>query len=110
MPFTHAQLNHDTGYRMTCKEMLQKSKNVAANLVKLGVKVGDYVTIVSEQHDDLASIVIGALACGAVVNALHTSFTISECIRPNVKHLNNHANCPNFQPNTIVSLHWSSQR
>lgn len=60
---------------MTCKEMLSKSLKIAENLVNIGIGQGDFVTIITEHHNDLVPLVLGIMACGATSNALHTGFT-----------------------------------
>lgn len=62
---------------MTSKEMRLKSLKVAENLRNIGIKSGDYITFVANNQNDLVPLVIGALACGAIINPLHVGFTRS---------------------------------
>lgn len=84
LPFK--QINHDTGYRMNCTEMRLKSLKVAQQLDKVGIRRGDYVTIIADDSDNLASVYIAALAMGTVVNPLYTGFTVGKKFQCPVKY------------------------
>lgn len=60
---------------MTAREMRSKALKVAENLTASGIKLGDHVQLILNEHDDLVPLWLGILASGAVMNALHTSFT-----------------------------------
>lgn len=73
------QINDDTGHRMTAGTMHAKSLKIAEQLAeRLTLRWGDRVCVAADQHDDLAALVLGLLVRGAVVNALHTGFTMGE--------------------------------
>lgn len=63
---------------MTRSEMRMKSLKVAEHLEGLGVQRGDHISIVVNHRDDLASVFLGALAMGVVVNLLHHEFSVGK--------------------------------
>lgn len=69
------QINHDSGYQMSAREMRLKSLRIAASLTALGIGPGDIVQIVVSEHDDLVPLWLGIIAAGAGMNALHVSFS-----------------------------------
>lgn len=75
------QINDDTDYQMTAGEMHAKCLKIAERLTdRLGLHWGDRVCVAADQHDEVAALVIGLLVRGVVVNALHTGFTMRECM------------------------------
>lgn len=60
---------------MTAREMRTKALKVAENLTALGIKLGDVVQIILNEHDDLVPLWLGIIISGGVMNSLHTSFT-----------------------------------
>jgi acyl-CoA synthetase (AMP-forming)/AMP-acid ligase II len=54
--------------------MLEKSLNAAQNLVKIGVRPGDIVTICASNTDDVFATIIGAVMAEAVLNTLDVNF------------------------------------
>lgn len=74
------QINHDTGSKMTALEMRLKSLKIAEQLVhRFSLLPGDAVTLVVDQHDDLAPLVIGLLVAGMVVNPMNPDLTFGWC-------------------------------
>lgn len=74
------QLNDETGRTMTALEMRQKSLKIAEQVVKrMQLVPDDTVTLVTEQHDELAPLVIGLLIAGMVVNPLSPDCQPCEC-------------------------------
>lgn len=60
---------------MTAREMRLKALKVAESLTAVGIKLGDHIQIILNEHDDLVPLWLGIIVSGAVMNALHTSFT-----------------------------------
>lgn len=73
------QLNHDTGYKMSAREMRLKALRIAASLTELGIGTGDIVQIILGEHDNLVPLWLGIVAAGAAMNPLHISFTERKC-------------------------------
>lgn len=61
--------------------MRLKALKVAEILTSVGIKLGDHVQIILNEHDDLVPLWLGIIISGAVMNALHTSFTQRKYMR-----------------------------
>lgn len=68
---------------MTCNEMRLKSLKVAEHLEGVGIQRGDHISIISGHKEDLASVFLGALAMGSVVNPLNCDFSVGKCSASN---------------------------
>lgn len=69
-----AQILADDASQKTFEEIHVDSVKVAKNLVKLGQKLGDIVSVAGRNNKDIASVVFGCFFVGATVNTLDPIF------------------------------------
>lgn len=70
------QLNHHNDYEMSARELRRKAAAIKEQLyLKLNVRAGDIVTVVSESRDDLAALVLGIMEADAIVNPMPLEMT-----------------------------------
>uniref|UniRef100_A0A2A4JMM7 Luciferin 4-monooxygenase n=2 Tax=Heliothis virescens TaxID=7102 RepID=A0A2A4JMM7_HELVI len=75
---TVAVINGDTDQRLTLKQILQNTVNVATGLKKLGVRRGDVVALCSENRDEFISAALATICCGATLTTLNVMYTKDE--------------------------------
>ncbi|CAH0594280.1 unnamed protein product [Chrysodeixis includens] len=73
-----AVINGDTGHKITYKQILQETVNIANGLKKLGVKKGDVIALCSENRDEFFPIALAVLCCGATITTLNVLYTKDE--------------------------------
>ncbi|CAB3245736.1 unnamed protein product [Arctia plantaginis] len=71
-------INGDTGHKITTKQILQDTVNVATGLQKMGVKRGDVIGVCSENRDEYISAVLAVICSGATVTTLNVLYTKEE--------------------------------
>lgn len=69
------QIFHDENQELTCYDLRIKSIRVAQNLIKLGIKADDVVSIVCSSSNELTICLYGCILIGAPINPLDVSFT-----------------------------------
>lgn len=69
------QINGDTGHKITTKQILQDTVNVATGLQKMGVKRGDVIGVCSENRDEYIPTVLAVICSGATVTTLNVLYT-----------------------------------
>ncbi|XP_031635434.1 uncharacterized protein LOC116348546 [Contarinia nasturtii] len=73
-----AQINHDTGVRMTYDELRLKAIRAAQNLQKKGFQYKDLFTFLAVNSDNLCPIVFASSSMGCPINPLHSSLSKEE--------------------------------
>lgn len=68
------QINADNGHEMTCAEMKRRIVRVALNLNKLGYRLGDLVTLVCTNSENVVPVYFGCVTMGLAVNPLAPVF------------------------------------
>lgn len=58
--------------------MRLKANRFAEMLKNTGINCQENITLICSHHDDLVSVLIGALAIGAMINPLDPSLTMSK--------------------------------
>lgn len=66
------QINAESGRKMTCKELSEKSMKIAKFLSERGFKQSDVVGIVARNSDNLLPLLMACLTLGLPVNPLAT--------------------------------------
>ncbi|XP_031635418.1 4-coumarate--CoA ligase-like 7 [Contarinia nasturtii] len=85
-----AQINHDTGVRMTYDELRLKTIRAAQNLQKKGFQYKDVFAFLAVNSDDLCPIVFASFCMGCTINPLHSTLSKKE-IALNLKKTNTKA-------------------
>ncbi|KAJ8714066.1 hypothetical protein PYW08_007686 [Mythimna loreyi] len=73
-----AIINGDTDQKITYRQILQETVNVATGLKRLGVKRGDVVALCSENRDEFIPSALAIVCCGATVTTLNVLYTKDE--------------------------------
>src|SRR5690349_1011888 len=69
------QILHEDDYELSCDELRMKSICVAQNLIKLGIKSNDVVTVICRPSHELTFLIYGSIYIGAPINHLDISFS-----------------------------------
>lgn len=72
------QITHETGARLTAAQMRQQALAICTAFKEerfASLQCGDHVSVIVDQHERLASLLIGLLVGGAVVNPLNPALT-----------------------------------
>lgn len=72
---SNSQINGDTDQKITYRQILQETVNVATGLKRLGVKRGDVVALCSENRDEFIPTALAVVCCGATVTTLNVLYT-----------------------------------
>lgn len=73
-----AVINGDTGDKITTRQILEATVNVATGLKKMGVKRGDVIALCSENRDEYIPTALAVLCCGATITTLNILYTKEE--------------------------------
>lgn len=80
-PLRVSQVCAVSGVEVTCDEMGKLMRNVAHNLMSLGIKSGDVMGVVAKNTTHLAPAVLGSILMGAVINPLDPTFIAIDIIQ-----------------------------
>lgn len=79
-PDAITQISADTGTEITCRQMYQKSVNIASYLQALNFNEGDVAGLVALNTDELAPVIFACLTLGLPINSLVPTLSESEMI------------------------------
>lgn len=75
------QINENNGLQMTNGEIALNTVRVAQHMQALGIRSGDVVALLAENHHDVASVVFASIALAAPVNLLGPDFNLCKYFR-----------------------------
>jgi long-subunit acyl-CoA synthetase (AMP-forming) len=73
-PNNVAQIDADTGVKVTCAELRKRVVRAALNMTKMGYKKGDMIAFASRNHENVSSILFGCFCIGTPANGLDPAF------------------------------------
>lgn len=79
-PDAITQISADTGVEVTCRQMYERTINIASYLQELNYHHGDVVGIIASNSDDLAPTVFACLTLGLPISSLSPAMSESEMI------------------------------
>lgn len=72
------QIYHEENYEVTCDDLRTTSIRVAQNLIKLGIKADDVVSVVCRNSSSVSFLLTGCVLIGAPISPLDLSFTVND--------------------------------
>jgi len=72
------QIDAVSNETLSLRELLQKSRNLAAELQGLGCKKGTIVGIISENRLEYPIVILGAMLAGATITCFNPAYTVGK--------------------------------
>lgn len=76
------QFHHEENKALTCRELKNSSISIAKNLISIGIKSDDVVTIICRNSNFVTSFIHGCVLMGAIINPLTHQLSVD-----NISHL-----------------------
>lgn len=68
------QIHDVTQEKLTAQQLLDHSRVLSKNLLKLGLKKGDVIGLMASNWTHVTTLMLSSFVCGTPVNALYQSF------------------------------------